>query len=595
MVRSWLFQSPGAAAVVVGAVLSMSTDGLLAPVVLPALSLTDAAAVLPAPSPLIVLLAGQAPSMPESASEQAQPMVTSPEYQPAALALVVGVPLRTGATLSMLTGPTVALAMLSALSVAVPSRDWPAPSSASVVVPVQLLMPDNASAQVKLTVTAVLFHPLAFAAGLRPPAIVGAVLSSLTATEPLAVLPSRSVALDVLVTAAVLAVTLSVAGVGPLATPAPTSVALQVIVTLALVQPAAFGAGESAAVTVGPVLSRTYPAVAGLWDWPVQLLALKFGEAAAVTVRMPSPVPAVNGNDHDDFGVVDVWRAECAPVTWTHLVSADVVTVRVRAPPFLAYSAPATLAVPVPPLNDAAVTEDAAAGVSWTRVATSASRVASVAVRLGVLRDAERCTGPPSSEWIATTVVIRTLVAYGLLEGFGVEVSRRRLRRPASSGRSAGAKAGPVSVPRPAGRQPHGRAPAASSRRRRRGCGWWHVRRRGVRPSRGCSAPRTAGRAPPTRGLSAPRSGGPATAAGGAGRVRGDPGSPGRRDSAAGPPRPPARRGARGAAALGGFPWAGSRPRRPAGSRRSPAWPRSRYPARGRPPSTGPDAHAERP
>src|SRR6266545_2548876 len=435
MVRSSLFQSPGADAVVVGAVLSMSTAGLLALVVLPALSLTDAATFLPAPSPPIVLLSGQPTSMPESASEHAQATVTSPAYQPAALAPVVGAPLRTGATLSMLTGPTVALAVLSALSVAAPTRDWSAPSSVRVVVPGQLLMLDSSSAQVKLTVTAVLFQPLAFAAGLRTPAIVGAFLSSLTVAEPPAVLPSRSVALDVLVTPAVFAVTFSVAGVGPLATPAPASVALQVIVTLALFQPAPFAAGASAAVTVGPVLSRAYEAVAGLWDWPVQLLALKFGEAAAVTVLTPSPVPAVNGNDHDDFGVAEVWRG--APVTSTHFVSADVVTVRVRAAPFLAYRVPPRLTVPASPLNDAAVIEDAAAGVSRARVATSASRMASVKVRRRVLKGVEGCTRPPSSGWITTTVMIRGLAAYGLLESFGVEVSRRHYVGPRIRGLAA--------------------------------------------------------------------------------------------------------------------------------------------------------------
>jgi len=64
----------------------------------------------------------------------------------------------------------------------------------------------------------------------------------------------------------------------------------------------------------------------------------------------------------------------------------------------LAYSVPATLAVPVPPLKVAAVTEDADAGLSWTRVATSASRVASATVSFGLLRDVERCTVPPSLE-----------------------------------------------------------------------------------------------------------------------------------------------------------------------------------------------------
>src|SRR5437870_5071659 len=111
------------------------------------------------------------------------------------------------------------------------------------------------SLQLNETVTSLLFQPLALAAGLRLPAIVGACLSSLTVTEPLPTLPTRSVAVDVWVVVPFW-FSDSVAGVGPLATPEPASVALQVTVTLALFQPAALAAGVSAAVTVGPVLSR---------------------------------------------------------------------------------------------------------------------------------------------------------------------------------------------------------------------------------------------------------------------------------------------------------------------------------------------------
>jgi hypothetical protein len=127
-------------------------------------------------------------------------------------------------------------------------------------------------------------------------------------------------------------------------------------------------------------------------------LALKFGEALAVTVCMPSPVLATTGNVHDDLAVLDVWRAVEAPVSWRHLVSGDVATVSVSTPPFLAYSVPDTLTVPVPPLKDAEVTEDADAGLSWKRVTTNASRVASATVSLGFLRDAEWTTVPPSLE-----------------------------------------------------------------------------------------------------------------------------------------------------------------------------------------------------
>jgi len=105
---------------------------------------------------------------------------------------------------------------------------------------------------------------------------------------------------------------------------------------LLLFQPCAFAGGDSAAVTVGPVLSRVYEAWAEP-DVPVHLpCTLKFGDAAAVTAWAPFPVPAVNVNAHVDFAVDDCWWSVNAPATSTHLVSTDVFTVRVSAPPDLA-------------------------------------------------------------------------------------------------------------------------------------------------------------------------------------------------------------------------------------------------------------------
>ena len=66
----------GAAAVVTGAVLSMLTAVLLAMVELPALSLTEAVANRPLPSPEMVLFDGQLPARPDSASAHAQATVT---------------------------------------------------------------------------------------------------------------------------------------------------------------------------------------------------------------------------------------------------------------------------------------------------------------------------------------------------------------------------------------------------------------------------------------------------------------------------------------------------------------------------------------
>jgi hypothetical protein len=226
-----------------------------------------------------------------------------------------------------------------------------------VVGPVQLLMPDGLSEQLKLAVTSVLFQPLPLAAGVRLPVIAGALLSTLTVTEPLPVLPTRSVAVAVLVTPLVFAICESVAGDGTPFTPEPLSVADQVTPTLELFHPAALGAGLSAAVTSGPVLSRMNDAFC-VPDVPVHLLfALKLGDAAAVTVGTPSPVPAVKPKVHDDFAVDDCWWPLKSPVTSTHFVSVEVVTVSVNAWPFLAYSVPLVLVnVPGPPVNAAVMT-----------------------------------------------------------------------------------------------------------------------------------------------------------------------------------------------------------------------------------------------
>jgi hypothetical protein len=77
------------------------------------------------------------------------------------------------------------------------------------------------------------------------------------------------------------AVTLSVLNGCAAPTPEPVSVAVHRTVTSELFHPAAFAAGVSAAVTTGPALSNVYEAWVEL-ELPVQLLALKPGEAATV-------------------------------------------------------------------------------------------------------------------------------------------------------------------------------------------------------------------------------------------------------------------------------------------------------------------------
>ena len=58
-------------------------------------------------------------------------------------------------------------------------------------------MPLVASEQVKLTVTFALFQPAAFGAGVRAGTTPGGVLSILSVTEVLAMLPARSTAVPV--------------------------------------------------------------------------------------------------------------------------------------------------------------------------------------------------------------------------------------------------------------------------------------------------------------------------------------------------------------------------------------------------------------
>src|SRR5438552_15444864 len=101
-----------------------------------------------------------------------------------------------GGVLSMLIPVTVAVALVPAWLTAVPGTVCPVPSAVTVVGLGQVAMPDCASAQVKVTVTLLLFQPLPFAA-VRTAVINGLVLSMLTVTVAVVVLPARSVAVPV--------------------------------------------------------------------------------------------------------------------------------------------------------------------------------------------------------------------------------------------------------------------------------------------------------------------------------------------------------------------------------------------------------------
>src|SRR4051794_9201954 len=158
-----LTQPLGAETSVLGAVLSILTGSLVALVVFPALSETDAEAVWPSPSVNRTESAGLSPERPERASSADQVCVTLLLYQPFPFGFVVGAALRFGAVLSTLMPLTEALALLPALSTAVPSTFWSAPS-ARCCGPVTVSMPDTPSVPSKETVTSSEYHPAAFAA-----------------------------------------------------------------------------------------------------------------------------------------------------------------------------------------------------------------------------------------------------------------------------------------------------------------------------------------------------------------------------------------------------------------------------------------------
>src|SRR5438445_3896276 len=121
----------------------------------------------------------------------------------------------------MLIPETVVLVLLPALSVAVPLDDWPLPS-ASVASAAQLWIPESVSAQLKCTVTSLLYQPAALGEVVAAPLIVGAVLSMLIPeTVVLVLLPALSVAVPVADWAAPAA--LRVIGLVPLAIPERTS------------------------------------------------------------------------------------------------------------------------------------------------------------------------------------------------------------------------------------------------------------------------------------------------------------------------------------------------------------------------------------
>src|SRR5213595_985138 len=89
----------------------------------------------------------------------------------------------------------VAVAPLPAWSNASPLDDWPGPSADRTCGAAHVSIPDNASAQVKASVTGPLFQPAAFAAGETDAVMAGAVRSMRSERDfAVSTLPALSVA-----------------------------------------------------------------------------------------------------------------------------------------------------------------------------------------------------------------------------------------------------------------------------------------------------------------------------------------------------------------------------------------------------------------
>ncbi|PYT15884.1 MAG: hypothetical protein DMF51_05900 [Acidobacteria bacterium] len=167
--------APGAVMLRFGGALSRLTVRA-AEAALPALSTTDPPACWPAPS-VWRSIGGVTVSMPESASEATKDTRTSWLFQPLAFAAGTPTARTSGGVVSMFS-VTLTVALLPFRSVAVPLTTWFAPSAVTSTGPGQVAIPTPASAQVKLTWTAVLFQPLAFAGGVALTVIVGGTRSS---------------------------------------------------------------------------------------------------------------------------------------------------------------------------------------------------------------------------------------------------------------------------------------------------------------------------------------------------------------------------------------------------------------------------------
>src|SRR5579859_1501076 len=137
--------------------------------------------------------AGGQEATPDNASVQVNETVTSVLFQPAALGEGEPEAVIEGGVSSILTVAVVVL-VFPATSVLLPVASCPLPSLVNANGEAQVATPESVSAQVKLTVTLVLFQPNDVGWGVSVAVIEGGVLSILSVTAVLALLPALSVA-----------------------------------------------------------------------------------------------------------------------------------------------------------------------------------------------------------------------------------------------------------------------------------------------------------------------------------------------------------------------------------------------------------------
>jgi hypothetical protein len=198
---------------------------------------------------------------------------------------------------SILIPVTTVEALLPATSVHVPVTFCPAPSVDSVVGDDEEATPDNESAQLKLTVTGVLFQPEPFAKGELPPVMEGGVVSTFTGPNArVETFPAASMHFPVIVCPA-LEVSLAIV-VFPIGYPEAIPLASahwKARVTSRFVQlPAVYGPSGVIAVTEinGGVLSTliALEVTAGVVSVTIPEPLLYAPVTCAVNVRLPSPL-----------------------------------------------------------------------------------------------------------------------------------------------------------------------------------------------------------------------------------------------------------------------------------------------------------------